>query len=433
MIQRLYGVSANRARFLNVGMLIAGFGFGQGAIFLAQTWLMAQGKLHLMALFGTHFSFAILGIILVEAGSLVTLARHSASLGGEEVALDDRERSMWKKFWEVSAFRMTLALTVVAVILIVVAMGTISGFSRSYALYAAPAFVIWAVNAAGFLDGLKLSGISGISGSVAYISSAVALLVVQSVSEPVAGMILGAAFTIGYASTVCIQVVALRAAGWKVRFERPASAGILSAARDGAALLGSTLPGQLYFRAQLLMSSMWLGVAPTAMLIYVKQVITAAAQIVGCIRRVEFPMLVTRLVRDASTPIATIMHTQRFGTWLAGVFTIVIFMAGLALIKFENTLPAGLGLYLTIFATSIVPSAVVLTLGQGLSALGMYHTLFVKLIASYAAGLIVSLALIIPLGLFGIFVADLAAAAVGIIVLINFFRIHHRSQSNAYG
>src|ERR1700712_2315583 len=123
MIQRIYGSSANRARFLNVGMLIAGYGFGQGSIFLTQTWLMARGKLHLLALFGTHFSFAMFGIILVEAGSLVTLARQTASMSGEDVSRDAHERLMWQKFWEISVFRMGLALTVVAAII----MGTATG------------------------------------------------------------------------------------------------------------------------------------------------------------------------------------------------------------------------------------------------------------------------------------------------------------------
>ncbi|MGD5575291.1 hypothetical protein QUU09_22860, partial [Xanthomonas citri pv. citri] len=39
-----------------------------------------------------------------------------------------------------------------------------------------PGLLLWAVNGVGLLDGLRLSGISGITGSVAYIINAVGLM-----------------------------------------------------------------------------------------------------------------------------------------------------------------------------------------------------------------------------------------------------------------
>lgn len=422
MLQRIYGASAKRARLLNVGMLVAGYGFGQGSIFLAQTWLMAQEKLHLLALFGTHFSFAMFGIITVEAGSLITLARHAASMTEGDMGREAHEHSMWRKFWEVSTFRTALALAVIATILIGALAFPVGEFSRNYALFAAPAFLIWAINAAGFLDGLKLSGISGISGSVAYVASAAALLAVDDLSISSAGAVLGGAFTIGYALTVAIQVIALRAAGWKVRFVRPDRIGIATAAREGAALLGSTLPGQFYFRGQLLMCGAWLGVGPTAILVYVKQVIAAVTQLIGFIRRVEFPNLVSRLAKDASTPIATILYEQRLGTWLAVLITGVVVLVGLTLTQIPSDLPDDLGIYLALFSVTIITGVTVLALAQGLSALGMYNSLFLRSVASTAVGMAASALLIGPLGLTGLLIADVASALAGIAIFLTYFR-----------
>ncbi|WP_162792489.1 hypothetical protein [Novosphingobium sp. P6W] len=422
MLKRMYANSAYRARIFNITMLICGYGFGQGSIFLAQTWLMTHDSLHLLSLFGTHFSFAMFGIILVEAGSLVTLARHSASVFGQNKSNELCRQGLWQKFWEVTAFRFALSIMVIISIIFYALIYSMDEFSRNYAIFAAPAFVVWSFNGAGLLDGLKLSGISGISGSIAYIASASALLLTQHVSLPMAGAVLGAAFSAGYILTVCVQVVALHASGWTVQFRRPTRVGISVAAHDGFALLGSTLPGQFYFRGQLLLCSAWLGPVPTAILVYVKQIIAAATQLIGFIRRVEFPALVARLSSDSNNPIATIMNAQRLGTWLSGIVAGIVFSGGLVLSQVHNTLPAGLPFYSAAFSITIVSSSIVLALQQGVSALGLYRSLFFRSVVSTAAGLFVSYILIKPFNLIGVLVADLVSAAIGVIIFTLYFR-----------
>jgi hypothetical protein len=250
----LAGRTDAKARFLNLAMLIAGYGFGQGSIFVAQTWLVAHGRLELLAMFGTHFAFAMFGILVVDANALTILARHAASR-------DDGAQgasTLWRTFWETSSFRALLATLVIGG----GALGAVvidEPFTDSYVLFAAPAFAVWAINAAGLLDGLKLSGMSGVSGSLAYASSAIALLFVQGLDHRDAGAVLGAAFTGGYVLTVAAQFAALRAFGWRARLKRPRVKGVLAASRAGIALLGVTLPSQLHFRIQLLLGSLWLG------------------------------------------------------------------------------------------------------------------------------------------------------------------------------
>jgi len=415
MLRRIYGTSARRARFLNLGMLIAGFGAGQGSIFLAQTWLVAHGQLELLALFGTHFSFAMLGILLVDAGALIALARHAAHLPtDEEAGRDGVEPAMWRKFWETSVFRVFLALLTLAGIAISAQVGDFSAFTWAYSVTAAPAFLVWAFNAAGFLDGLRLSGVSGVSGSIAYIASAVGLLAVGNLPPEEAGLILGGAFTLGYVLTVCVQYTALHLAGWKVRWERPTRAGIFSSARDGVALLGNTLPGQLFFRGQLLMSATWLGVAPTAIFVYVKQMIAAAAQLSGFIRRVEFPALVKRLMQTDGNLFVTIMKAQRLGTALAVAINVAMLIGGIILSYVGSPVAKQVGWYLAIFSIIVTTGAIQLGAAQGLAALGRFRSLFVRSVFSTIVGLLVSLLLVREAGLYGLFLGDLAAAVCGI-------------------
>lgn len=409
-------------RALNVALLVGGYGLGQGAIFLAQSWLVASGQLELLALFGTHFAFAIFGILVVDAGSLTLLARHAASMEhGEESAA-----AMWRIFWETSVVRATLALLVIAAALAFVALGAAHPFSRDYVLWAAPAFLLWAVNAAGFLDGLKLSGISGISGSCPYAASALALVVARNADPAEAGALLGGALSAGYALTLVLQFAALRTAGWRPLFVRPARRGVFTAGRDGLALLGSTLPGQVYYRLQLLISSAWLGPAPTALLVYLKQIVSAAAQLISFFRRVEFPALVRRLAADEGSPVATIWSVQMRGTLVAGAATVAMILAGIGLAVYGTGVAGELGGYLAVFALTVGTSAVFLAFSQGLAALGRYGALFRCSLVATFVGLAASLALAHRAGVYGFAIADLLLSLASIAaVMISLRRTRH--------
>lgn len=417
MSRQISVATQSRTPLFNILLLIAGYGGGQGSIFLAQTWLVTQGRLELLALFGTHFSFAMLGIIFVEAGSLAILARHAARIShaGKPMAL------AWRVFWETSIFRAALALLLIAAVALWV-LRSEDGFFRSYAMYSAPAYLVWSVNAAGFLDGVKLSGISGLTGSVAYVSSAVALLLAADASASDAGIILGAAFSIGHALTVCMQAAALHRAGWKPIFSRPTRGGILQAGRDGLAMLGAALPGQIYFRAQLLISSAWLGTEATAVFVYVKQVVTAVIRLVGLLWRAEFPNLVTRLSEITAGQIAVIIRRQWNGLVIAIVAALAVCGAGLAMSGQPGALFIDIGHMLSLFSAVIVLSAFCLALTQGLAALGRYGALRTVSLISTAAGLLASLLLARPMGLAGLAIADAVAAIAAISVALHFAR-----------
>src|SRR5262249_32808331 len=92
-------------RVMNVALLIAGLGLGQGSIFAVQTLLVARGEYELLAAFGTHYSFALLGIILVDMGASTILARTVAHLSGERASRDE----VWLIFCETCVIRLLAA------------------------------------------------------------------------------------------------------------------------------------------------------------------------------------------------------------------------------------------------------------------------------------------------------------------------------------
>ena len=270
-------------RVLNVGLLVGGFGLGQGSIFAAQTWLVAKGELGLLATFGTHFAFATLGTMFVDAGAITTLARHAAHLPGGQTSKAEISRI----FWETSVFRLTLAVvTILGGAIYAMAIST-EAFSRSYMLMAAPGFLLWAGNAAGMLDGLKRSGISGLTGSITFVMSALALIFAQHVPLATAGALLGGAFSIGNLLTVAAQWTVLAQHGMRPGFPSLTQSGMVRSAKDGLAMLCGVLPGQLYFRFQLLLSTTFLGAETTAFLLYAKQIVGGVTQIIGFVLRAE--------------------------------------------------------------------------------------------------------------------------------------------------
>jgi hypothetical protein len=390
-------------------LLAAGYGFGQGSIFLAQTWLLMHGQLLLLAQFGLHFAFALLGILTVEAGSLTILARHTAALDrGTE-----SESAMWQTFWEISTFRSGLGILVVTAGITLSVTKFASPFSSAYALFAAPAFLVWSINAAGLLDGLRLSGISGLTASLAHAASALALLFLGTQDPAQAGAVLGAAFTAGYTLSVVIQFAALRMLGYKPIVVRPTAAGIRASARDGIVLLGATLPGQLYYRSQLLLSSTWLGPAPTALYIYVKQVTTAVTQLIGFLRRTEFPDLVQALARDRGPPATIISLAQRRSTRVSLVATLLLVAAGLVLTLARSELHATLGGYLAVFALTVTASTLYQTYSQGSAALGRYGKVSAGAILAAILGFGISATLTQALGVPSFAIADVVSSLAG--------------------
>jgi len=356
-------------RLVNLGMLIGGFGIGQGSIFLAQTYLVATGRTELLAQFGTHFSVAMLGIIAVEAGSLTILSAQIARLLVEGGSRD----VLWRSYWETTVYRLTAALLCVVGLLVFRSFVPLPEFSEAYLWGALPALLIWSFNGAGFLDGLQKSGISGLTGSIAYVASAIGLALAVGTSDAEAGLLTGAALSIGYGLTVLIQFGALSVIGWQPRYVTPTSRGVRTAFVEEGAMLAGLLPGQLYFRIQLAIAATFLGPSATAMLVYAKQIIGAASQVAGFARRIEFPRMVQAVSAHPAIAPLPLVRIQKISFAIAGAAVAAIVLASLVIVSMADGFAQQAWTFLALFSVTILTESVGQSLVQALFARSRYR------------------------------------------------------------
>jgi len=350
----------------NSALLIASFGMGQGSIFLAQTWLVGRGELELLARFGTCFSFAILALMLVDCGSVTSVARRVAFANRQGDTAEIR-----RCFWSASIVRLCPAIAVASVAA-AYALWTQDSFSSAYAIAAMPALGFWAFNASGILDGLKLSGLSGLTGMATYLCSAAMLLPASGLSANQAGLALGAVLSVGCGLTVVMQLLALRHFGHapgKISVTRECCKGL---AREGALVLLALLPGQLSFRFQIVVCSLFLGQGTTAIFLYGRQVAAAGSQLLEFIRRAHFPLLVQRLATSA-TPVSTAFRTQGLATWLSALAAIGFLATGFLIFERAEGAAAAVAGVVCLFAFGVLTGALSATLSQAAQALGRYR------------------------------------------------------------
>jgi len=395
-------------RLVNLGMLIGGFGIGQGSIFLAQTYLVSAGHTELLALFGTHFSFAMLGIIIVESGSLTILSAQIARL---LVAQDD-EHDLWRVYWETTVYRLTMAILLILGLVIFQALVPLPDFSRNYLLGVLPALFVWAFNGAGFLDGLQKSGVSGLTGSIAYVASAVALVLAVHQAPPEAGLATGGALSLGYILTVIVQFVALRVIGWKVRWQRPTQGGIRKAFIEEGSMLAGLAPGQLYFRAQLAIASVFLGTTATAMLVYAKQIVSAASQISGFARRIEFPRMVQAVAGDPRIAIGPLVWIQKISFAITAAIMVAVIFASIVIVLLAGGFTHQAWLFLGFFSVTIVTEAIGQSLVQAMFARNLIHSAAVARITAVVVAIGFGYLFVTLMGVSVFVVSDLVSHAI---------------------
>jgi hypothetical protein len=399
-------------QIVNVGLLIAGLGLGQGAIFIVQTSLVAAGKYELLAAFGTHYSFAILAIILVDLGAGITLARAVAQWSSARGPRD----AVWRMFCETSSIRLAVASLIGAVALVFVFGFSSDGFSRWYVPLALPGLLLWALNGVGLLDGLRLSGVSGMTGSAAYMVTAAGLFLARGEQAETAGAILGGAFSAGYLLTLAAQWTVLVRNGWVPQFRRLTRAGLAKAVRDGAALALQVVPAQSIMRVQIVLSAMYLGAETTALFVFAKQVLTAATQIIGFVLRVEFPGLAAKLSDKRNHSLGSIWGAQRMALFCAVTFAVgATIAAGVAALIPDVSLHRA-AVTVAGFMPTILTMSLLLLMMQGLAAIGAYGASTVALAIGAAAGILASYLLISPLGVYAFAAGEVVLDVVGLYV-----------------
>jgi hypothetical protein len=310
-----------RKRWLgNITALVGAYGAGQGALFLAQTDLIAHGRIAWLGEFGTAFVFVTLFYQIVDLGGLSLLAR--------EVLDQDRSADQkWMLFWSFSAVRAVLAgAIVVAATGIFLYAGP--QFWTSFFLASTAGLLTLAFNPGGMLDGLSLSGWNGIAGALPFFAIATALLPCSDFHDKnLSGVVLGLTYSVGSIAGVALQFLVLRRNFVIGRLHWPKWDEGLLLAREGGVYLLSSMPGQLFFRGQIALSATLFGPASTGLLIYAKQILTAASQVLSFARRSEFPDLVRGLATSRHK-IVDAFKSQRFSLVLAflGVIGVCVFV-----------------------------------------------------------------------------------------------------------
>ncbi len=396
---------------VNAALLIVSFAVGQGSIFLAQTWLIQRGALDLLAAFATHFSFAILALMIVDFGAPVVVARR-ISLAEDCEVLDVARRC----YWQASVVRLGVALVLSVAALVSAWLGG-DGFSRAYIPAAVPALLISAFNAAGIFDGLGLSGISGLTGMLAYIASAIALVVAgaQSASAD-AGMILGVALSLGYAVAVVAQLAVLWRLGYPMRVAPVSVADCVAFAREGLGVLLAVLPGQLSFRFQIVVCAAVLGQAGVGLFVYGRQIAAAASQVLEFVRRAHFPDMV-RAVRLGDATLSAGFEAQRLATLLAIALTLGLMLAGGACFLLMSGAFAQSGLVVALFSVGVLTGALSQTLAQAAQGLARFRVVAVGAVLAMLVGFAASSGFGASLGLVGLALAEVVTHVVGALVI----------------
>jgi hypothetical protein len=400
----------SHSKLANLALLIGGYGVGQGSIFLVQTWLIATGRLDLVAFLGLHLTTATLGLIVVDAGSTTILARHVARIEEAQSGSDE----VWLWYSSITVIRMAVASLIAGFLLLMSRSGAFPPATVHFAVASLPAFLIWAFNFTGILDGRRKSGLSGATAALPNLASVGALLLVSIADGVDIGYCVGAALSIGQLCAVLLQLAFVAASGQRPVLISPSRSDLWQAAVDGLAFLAATLPGQIYFRFQLQLCNAMLGTEATALFMYIKQIFVAIAQLIGFIRRIEFPNLVVNLTRDMRSPLTLMLTTQKTGTISALVLAIFLCSGGVIVYLGASEIFQRVGLMVALFSPVVVLNSFALALNQGLAAMGLFRAMMFSNILAILVGSLVCILSIKELGVFGLLLADASVDLVGI-------------------
>lgn len=402
------------SKFGNLILLVGGYGAGQGSIFLAQTWLIATSRLDLVAFFGLHFTMVTLGTIIVDAGSTTILARHVASIEASEPGSSE----IWGWYSSITALRLLVAGLVSVCAYIASSSGYFNEATVHFVIASVPAFLIWAFNLSGLLDGLRRSGLSGTSAALPSLVCAGALIIAAHTDGADIGYYVGTGLSLGYLCAVVLQLAFAASVGRQPTFVPPSKEFLRQAAVDGFSYLGATLPGQLYFRFQLQLCSAVLGVDATAIFMYIKQFFIAIAQFIGFVRRIEFPNLVVEVAKDAYNRLALILKIQRAGTILSVVLTVLLAIAGILSSLFAPKIFQQVGTIAALFSPVVALNSLALALNQGLAAQGSFRAMMATNVFAISLGALICTLLVGPLGVSGLLVADGIVDLAGVLTIV---------------
>jgi hypothetical protein len=336
-----------------VGGLITGFVVGQGSVFAVQTWLITEGKLSVVASFG--FAIAILSLVQWTAdwGGHVLLARYA-------VLEHD-----FQGVWAANAARLIIAAPIVGgLATFAVLYATTDPFASGMLFGGLAIAPIWSLNLAGFLDGHGKSAFSGPIAGLPWVATAVTTFLIFLFSDASfsTGLLVGGSYTVGCTLCVALQYMLVRSVVVVGSPRQMTRADAVAYFCHGGIYCLAEFPHQLYGRALIMIVSVALGQQIAGMYVYIHQVLIGFAQIIGFVKRVEFPRLASALL-ELPLRLRRVVAAQLVNLGASGL----VIVAAFAAFQFRDWLPqhfSEIAFYFVFFAAVLPVWALSVSFGQ---------------------------------------------------------------------
>lgn len=283
-------------RLQGIAGLVLGFGAGQGAMFLAQSWLVFRGELTFVGQVGLGLAGLSLAQLVADCGGVFILSRHAAQ------GRDDGF------FASANAVRAIFGLAA-ALVLALAAHLAGGATEKAVILGGGAAVAIWSINLAGMLDGIGRTAISGPLSSISWLLAALGLLCHDPARQVASGLLVGGLFSLGAVITIIFQYVIIHRAGRRVLTARPRLEEMREFAKEGVFYLLANVPAQIYGRSLIVIAKVFLGSEVAGAVVYARNLVTAATQGITFVRRVEFPALASQFA-SVRLPIRRVLRLQ---------------------------------------------------------------------------------------------------------------------------
>lgn len=395
---------------MNIALLLFAFLLGQGGLFLVQTWLIANGEIEFVGKFGLSFSMITIAYFVIDWGGSIELARSQLARSSDDNFSD---------FLNYCIARIIIAgLVIPAYILSYTIFG--DQFSSSYITTAALGLTIATCNANGVLDGMRRSGLAGLTTTFPIMTSTAAIPLSLDVPLDNRGSVLGYAYTIGIIVAVLTQYVVMYRNGTRVTQANISRRGILAAITEGGLIIATQLPGQLFYRVQLATAAWLLGPAATGIVAYAKQISSAALQVIGFIRRAEFPQLIDTL--SHSERLKDALRVQKTGILIGAVIGAALSAAGILVSYLRSDHLGDAALITAAFGPIILTGATYGAITQILLGQRRFRSAAALGNLVIAIGAILTLLLVHAAGSFGIPVAEFLMQVIGVALFVRLLR-----------
>lgn len=396
----------------NFFLMIGGFLAGQGTLFLAQTHLILTSRFELAISFTLAFAVSSLAAMLIDMGGTTLLARR--------FVVDNSEAEN-----NPQTNRYYVALVAVRLVAwAVVSVATLSywhfggGKIGPYLVPAILALVFWCFNVAGLLDGMRLSGLAGVSSGLPHVFSALALVLTSNSKVETALLVCGISFGLGSIATVIFQLACARSAGFTFKKDRPSFDLVRSTLRESLQFQYCFLPGQIAYRAQIVLAEAVLSVSLAALLVYGKQAASALLQLIAFMRRISFPTLVHRLSSyPGQLKLKEVIRIQRGAIILTVALVGGIWVARFVQVSLGWEWANDIAYAISITSPIVLSTSVFGILVHCLHAQGRYVTLGTATIAAAAVSIAGAYALHESLGILAFVLAEVVGHALVLVPL----------------